>query len=78
MKRLIIRIGNVVLLIPVLYIVFKDSLERRYHFTTLLLIWVVISIIMDWLLRNNEQYKEMRRIIGLILLIVLYFVFPTT
>lgn len=76
MKQLIIVIGEIALTISLIFLVLNAPQEKQLSLSTLGLAWAILIAIFQWVFRNNTIYKDIRQIVNLVLLVILYFVLP--
>lgn len=76
MKNTMVWIITIVLMSVDVYIIFTDPLERQYDLVQIVMAWYLVTLLLDFLFRHNNTYGVIRNVIAIVLLCVLYFVFP--
>lgn len=76
MKQIIIVIGEIALTISLIFLVLNAPQEKQISLSTLGLAWAILIAIFQWVFRNNTIYKDIRQIVNLVLLAILYLLLP--
>lgn len=76
MKQIIIVIGEIALTISLIFLVLNAPQEKQLSLSTLGLAWAILIAIFQWVFRNNTIYKDIRQIVNLVLLAILYLLLP--
>ena len=58
------------------FLLFGDPLNKQLP-TKMIAIWFIVLVILDYPLRHNKIYKEIRILVYIIFLALLYWLFPT-
>lgn len=76
-KNTMVWIITIVLMSIDICIVFMDPLERQYDLTQVVIAWYLVTLLLDFFFRHNKIYKEIRILVYIIFLALLYWLFPT-
>ena len=65
-----------ILVLAGFFLLFGDPLNKQLP-TKMIAIWFIVLVILDYPLRHNKIYKEIRILVYIIFLALLYWLFPT-
>ena len=72
----VVLIINIILVLAGFFLLFGDPLNKQLP-TKMIAIWFIVLVILDYPLRHNKIYKEIRILVYIIFLALLYWLFPT-
>lgn len=76
MRYAVVLIINIILVLAGFFLLFGNPLNKQLP-TKMIAIWFIVLVILDYPLRHNKIYKEIRILVYIIFLALLYWLFPT-
>ena len=76
MRYAVVLIINIILVLAGFFLLFGDPLNKQLP-TKMIASWFIVLVILDYPLRYNKVYKEIRILVYIIFLALLYWLFPT-
>ena len=76
MRYAVVLIINIILVLAGFFLLFGDPLNNQLP-TKMIAIWFIVLVILDYPLRLNKISKEIRILVYIIFLALLYWLFPT-
>lgn len=75
MRYAVVLIINIILVSAGFFLLFVDPLNKQFS-TKMMAIWFIVLVILDYPLHCNKIYKEIRILVYIIFLALLYWLFP--
>ena len=76
MRYAVVLILTIILVLAGFFLISGDHLNKQLP-TKMLAIWFIVLLILDYPVRDNKIYKEIRILVYIIFLALLYWLFPT-
>ena len=75
MRYAVVLIINIILALAGFFLLIVDPLNKQLP-VKMIAIWFIVLVILDYPLRHNKIYKEIRIFLYMIFLSLLYWLFP--